>query len=106
MSTAERISIAAAASALMVLIVFTLLAVYPIPRIGRAFLAVGYPLGHLILEFAPESVIRALAPQGGPDAVAWAIALGTFFTWFVPLFGLAFFLLGRMRAVGIPTDTQ
>jgi hypothetical protein len=99
MSTAGRISIAAAASALTVGIVFALLAVYPTPPIGRAFLAVGRPLAHFILEFAPDSFIRALAPQGGPDAVAWAIALGTFLTWFVPFFGLAFVLLGRLRSV-------
>jgi len=102
MSTAGRISIAVAASALTVGIVFTLLALYPIPLIGSAFLAVGHPLGHLILEFAPDSFIRALAPQGGPDAVAWAIALGTFLTWFVPVFALAFVLLGRKRSNSTP----
>jgi hypothetical protein len=60
-STGTRISIAAAASALVVAIVFTLLAVYPIPPVGGAFLTVGKPLGHLILEFAPDSFIGALA---------------------------------------------
>jgi hypothetical protein len=98
MSSAARLSIAAGASAITVLVVFALLALYPVPRIARAFLAVGKPLGHFILEFAPDSVIRMLAPHGGPDAVAWAIAIGTFVTWFVPVFALAFVLLGRVRA--------
>jgi hypothetical protein len=105
-STGTRISLAAAASALTVAIVFALLAVYPIPPIGRAFLAVGKPLGHLILEFAPDSFIGALAPQGGPDAVAWSIALGTFLTWLVPVFGLAYVLVGRMRSDSTPNSSK
>jgi hypothetical protein len=102
MSTTGRISIAAAASAAIVGIAFILLAAYPIPAIGRAFLAVGFPLGTLILEFAPDSAIRALAPDGGPDAVAWAIALGTLLTWFVLLFCLLYAALTLMRSNSTP----
>ncbi|HYR36257.1 MAG TPA: hypothetical protein VEQ87_18340 [Burkholderiales bacterium] len=91
-------AIAAAAAALMVALIFTLLVVFPIPPIGRAFVLVGYPLGQAILEFAPDAFIRALAPEGGPEAVGWAIALGTFSTWFVVFFGVWYFVLWRFRS--------
>jgi hypothetical protein len=97
LSRAGRISIAVAGSALTVALIFTLLARISIPLIGRPFLAVGEPLGYFILEFAPAGLLRALAPQGGPDAVAWAMALGIIVTWFVLFFGLWFFALGRRR---------
>jgi hypothetical protein len=95
LSRAGRISIAVAGSALTVGLIFTLLAKISIPLIGRPFLAVGEPLGYVILEFAPDAFLRALAPQGGPDAVAWAMALGIIMTWFVLFFGLWYLLLGR-----------
>ena len=95
MSPAGRICIAAAASALTVGLVFALLSKVSIPLIGRPFLAVGEPLGYLILEFAPDGFLRAFAPQGGPDAVAWAMALGIIVTWFVLFFGLWYLVLGR-----------
>ena len=97
LSRAGRIAIAAAASALTVALIFTLLTRVSIPPIGRPFLAVGTPLGQLILEFAPDSFIRMLAPQGGPDAVAWALALGSIVTWFALFFALWFFALGVGR---------
>lgn len=102
MSIARRISIAAVSSAVTVVVLFTLLAVYPIPIISPAFVAVGYPLAYPILEVAPESLVRAVAPQGGPEAVAWAIALGTFLTWFVLFFGLWFVVLGIVRSNRTP----
>jgi hypothetical protein len=97
LSKAGRISIAVAASALSVALIFALLAKVSIPLIGRPFLAVGEPLGYLILEFAPDGLLRTFAPQGGPDAVAWAMALGIIATWFVLFFGLWFFALGWRR---------
>jgi hypothetical protein len=100
MSTTGRISIAAAAGALTVALVFALLVAYPIPPVGRIFVLVGYPVGQAILEFAPDAFVRALAPEGGPEAVGWAIALGTFSTWFVVFFGVWFFVLGRVSAKG------
>ena len=99
MSSGGRIAIAVAASALTVALIFALLSKVSIPLIGRPFLAVGEPLGYLILEFAPAGLLRALAPQGGPDAVAWAMALGIMVTWFVLLFGVWFALLGRGRSI-------
>jgi hypothetical protein len=97
MSTAGRISIAAATAALTVALIFALLVVYPIPAVGQAFVLAGYPVGKAILEFAPDAFIRTMAPEGGPEAVGWAIAFGTFSTWFVVFFGVWFFLLGRLR---------
>jgi hypothetical protein len=95
-------SIAAASSAVTVVVLFTLLAVYPIPILSPAFVAVGFPLAYPILEVAPDSLVRAVAPQGGPEAVAWAVALGTFLAWFVVFFGLWFVVLGRMRSNRAP----
>ena len=97
LSKAGRIVIAAAAAALTVTLVFALLVKVSIPLIGRPFLAVGSPLGYLILEFAPDSFLRALAPQGGPDAVAWAMALGIIVTWYVIFFGLWWAVLRMAR---------
>ena len=98
MSTIRRLSAAAAASVVSVAAIFALLAVYPISTVGPFFIAVGFPLGELIFRAAPESFIRELAPQGGPDAVGWAIALGTLFTWFVLFLPVWFVVLGRMRS--------
>jgi xanthosine utilization system XapX-like protein len=95
--SAGRVFIAAAASAILVGIIFALLVVFPIPPLGRAFVLAGYPLGHFILEFAPEVFIRALAPHGGPDAVGWSIALGTFLTWFALIFGVWLAVLWARR---------
>jgi hypothetical protein len=97
MSTAGRVAIAAAAAALSVALAFALLGSVSIPLLGRPFLAVGSPLGHLILEFAPDALLRALAPQGGPDAVAWAMALGILATWFALFFAAWFVVFGAMR---------
>jgi hypothetical protein len=97
-SPAGRIAIAAAAAALTVAVVFAFLVIYPMPLLGRGFVLAGYPLGQVILEFAPDAFIRALAPEGGPEAVGWAIALGTFSTWFVVFFGVWFFILWRFRS--------
>ena len=102
MSIARRISIAAASSAVTVVVLFTLLAVFPIPILSPAFVAVGFPLAYPILEVAPESLVRAVAPQGGPEAVAWAVALGTFVTWFVLFFGLWLVALGLLRRYRSP----
>lgn len=96
MITARRISLAIAASGLTVLVVFALLAVHPIPVLSPDFVAVGFILASPILDIAPASLVHALAPRGGPDAVAWAVAIGTFLAWFVVFFGLWFgFLLLR-----------
>ena len=102
MSTARRISIAAAASAVSVAVIFTLLTVYPIPTISSAFAAVGFPLGEFIFRAAPDSFVRELAPQGGPDAIGWAMALGALLTWLVLLFAVWFVVLGRMRSNSSP----
>src|SRR5882672_3443383 len=98
MSTAKRILVAAAAAAVMVGGIFALPSVYPIPTIGRVFVAVGFPLAYLIVEATPDSFLRELAPQGGPDAVGWAVAISTLLTWFVLLFALWFVVIGRMRS--------
>jgi hypothetical protein len=75
-----------------------LLGAYPIPAIGRVFVSVGIPLGYLIVEATPDSFLHELAPQGGPDAVAWAFAIGALLTWFVLFFAVCFIAIGRMRS--------
>ncbi len=102
MSVAKRILIAVAASAVTVGVVFSLLTIFPIPVVGGAFVAVGFPLGILIFEATPERFVRELAAQGGPDAVSWAIALGTLITWFALCFGLWFLALRRKRSNSTP----
>ena len=102
MSLAWRISIAAAVSAVTVLVLFTLLALYPVPVLSPAFVAVGFALAYPILEIAPESLVRVVAAQDGPEAVAWAVALGTFLTWFVVFFGLWFAVLRLLRRKHTP----
>ena len=102
MSTARRVSIAAAASAASVAAIFALLTVYPIPTVGAAFAVVGLPLGELIFRAAPNSFVRELAPQGGPDAIGWAMTLGALLTWFALLFAVWFVVLGRMRSNSTP----
>ena len=102
MSIARRLSIAAASSAVTVVVLFTLLAAFPIPILSPAFVAVGFALAYPILELAPEGLVRAVAPQGGPEAVAWAVALGTFLTWFVLFFGLWLVVLGLLRRSRTP----
>ena len=98
MSTVKRTLIAAAAAAVSVGGIFVFLGVYPIPAIGRAFAAVGFPLAYLIVAATPDSFLREVAPQGGPDAVGWAVAISTLLTWFVLLFALWFVVIGRMRS--------
>jgi hypothetical protein len=98
MSTAKQISIAAAGAVVTAVGVFGLLVIFPIPILGRAFMAVGFPLGYLLVEVMPDSVLRELAPKGGPDAVGWAFAVSTLLTWFVVLFALWFIVIGRMRS--------
>lgn len=91
----RRISMALAASVLTVIAIFALLAIYPIPLLSPGFVAVGFPLAYPILAIAPDSFIHALAPEGGPDAVAWAVALGTLLTWSAIFFVPWFFVIGR-----------
>ena len=93
MHTARRLLISTGASALTVFVIFIVLAVHPIRLLSPDFVAVGFLLASPILDIAPESLIHALAPRGGPDAVAWAVAIGTFLAWFVVFFGLWFGLL-------------
>jgi hypothetical protein len=97
MSPAARLAVAAAASAATVVVAFMLLAIYRVPLLGQAFLTIGRPLGYLILEFAPDTFLRALAPQGGPDAIAWAFALGAILTWTALLAGAWYVALGHLR---------
>jgi hypothetical protein len=99
MSGIRRTFMAMGASVLTVIIIFTLLAVYPIPVLSPTFVAVGFPLAYPILEIVPDSFIHALAPGGGPDAVAWAVAVGTFITWSAIFFVLWFVVFGRMRSI-------
>ena len=102
MSRAGRICICAAAAALTVAAIFAMLVAHPIPLVGQVFVRAGYPVGQAILEFAPEGFIRTLAPQGGPEAVGWAMALGMFATWFVVFFAawlLVLWRVGRRRPV-------
>jgi len=96
MSTAGRICISAAAAALTFAAIFALLVAHPIPLVGQVFVRAGYPLGQAILEFAPAGFIRTLAPEGGPEAVGWAMALGMFATWFVVFFAAWLLLLWRV----------
>ena len=101
MSTAGRIWISAASAALTVAAIFAFLVAHPIPLVGQVFVRAGYPVGKAILEFAPDGFIRALAPEGGPEAVGWAMALGMFTTWFVVFFAawlLVLWRVGRRRS--------
>ena len=107
MTTAKRALTAVVASAATVAAVFALLAVYPIPAIGALFVGVGLSLAQVIFAAAPDSFVRELAPQGGPDAFGWAAALGAIGTWFVAFFGVWFVVLGRMRSNSTPhTDAR
>jgi len=107
MPTARRISIAAAASAATVALVFGALTIYPMPTIGGVFVVVGFPLGALILHVTPDSFIRELAPSGGPDAVGWAFAIGALIIWFVVFLGVWFAILRHMRSNSTPhTDAR
>jgi hypothetical protein len=107
MSTGKRISAAAVASAATVAVIFGALTIYPIPAVGGVFVAAGFPLGALIVLVTPDSFIRELAPSGGPDAVAWAFAIGALITWFVLFLGLWYAILRRMRSnSALLTDTS
>jgi hypothetical protein len=107
MFTAKRMSVAAAASAVTVALIFGALTIYPIPIVGGVFVAAGFPLGALILHVTPDSFIRELAPSGGPDAVGWAFGLGALVTWFVVFLGLWFVILRHMRSNSTPhTDAR
>ena len=81
---------------------YLLLDVLPYPILGRVFVAAGFPLGYLIFEATPSSFIHDLAPSGGPDAIAWAIAIGTLLTWFALFFAVCFIAIGRMRSNSAP----
>ena len=107
MSRGKRISAAAVASAATIALLFGALTIYPIPGVGGVFVAVGFPLGELILLFTPESFIRELAPQGGPDAVGWAFAIGALTTWFAIFLGVWYLVLRRVRSnTALLTDTS
>lgn len=107
MSTGKRIGVAALASAATVALVFGVLTIYPIPAVGGVFVVVGMPLGALILLITPDSFIRELAPQGGPDAVGWAFAIGALTTWFAIFLGVWYVVLRRMRSnTALLTDTS
>ena len=107
MTTAKRALMAVGASAATVAIVFALLAVFPVPAIGGLFVVVGLPFAQVILAATPTSFTHELAPQGGPDAVGWAVALGAIGTWFLACFGAWFFVLGRTRSNSTPhTDAR
>jgi hypothetical protein len=97
MSVAARAAMAAIAAAATAVVVFMLLAVFPVPAIGRIFLRVGRPVGHLILELAPEAFLKSLAPQGGPEVIAWAFALGALLTWGMVFAAVWYVVLGRLR---------
>jgi len=106
MSRGKRISIAAVAAAATVAVIFAVLTIYPIPAVGGVFVAVGFPLGMLIVLITPHSFIHELAPSGGPDAVGWAFAIGALITWFVICLGLWYLILRRMRSNNaLLTDT-
>ena len=96
-SNAARLAVAVAGSAATVVVAFMLLALYPVPLVGRFFLRVGRPVGHFMLEFAPDAFLRALAPQGGPEVIAWSFALGAILTWTALLTGAWYVALGHLR---------
>ena len=102
MSKLRRISTAAVASAATVGLIFGVLTIYPVPIVGGVFAAAGFPLGALIFHLTPDSVIHDIAPSGGPDAVAWAIAFGALVTWFLVFLALWMLVLRRMRSNPTP----
>ena|SRR6267143_3123180 len=102
MSKIKRVGISAVLAAALVGAVYSLLDVLPYPILGRVFVAAGFPLGYLIFEATSESFIHDLAPSGGPDAIAWAIAIGTLLTWFAFFFAVCFIAIGRMRSNSAP----
>jgi hypothetical protein len=107
MSRVKRISAAVIASAATVALVAGVLTIYPSPAVGAAFVAVGFPLGALIVLITPDSFIREIAPSGGPDAVGWAFGIGALITWFAIFLGLWYVILRRMRSnTALLTDTS
>ncbi len=98
MSNIKRVGISGVLAAALLGAVYSLLDVLPYPILGKVFVAVGFPLGFLIFEATPKSFIHGLAPSGGPDAIAWAIAIGTLLTWFAIFFVVCFIAIGRVRS--------
>jgi len=76
--------------------------VFPGSILGKLFIAVGFPLGSLIFLATPEGFLRELAPQGGPDAIGWAIAIGALITWFTLFFFMWFVAIALMRSNTTP----
>ena len=106
MSSTKRTVVAVLAAVLIVAAFFTALTVFPLPTVGRAAVIVGFPLGYVILKLTPEGFFHWLAPEGGPDAVSWAFAASTLVTWFIVVFVVCYFIIGRMRSnSALLTDT-
>jgi len=98
MSKAKRALFSAVAAALVVAGVFALLGMVEGSIAGRIFVAAGLPLGTLFLQVLPDSTLRAVAPEGGANAVGWVFALSAVTTWLLIVFALCFLITGRMRS--------
>ena len=102
MSKTKQAVVSGVVSALLVAVLFLVLGLVEGSLAGRIFVAAGFPLGALSLQVLPDSVLRAVAPEGGPNAVAWVFAFSALATWFVLVFAVCFVLLGRMRSNSAP----
>ncbi len=98
MSTTKRLLVSGVSAAVLVVAVCGVLVVFPFPPIGRVLVAAGFPLAYVIGALLPHSILAAVAPEGGPDAVGWIFALSTLITWFAILFTVCFIAIGRMRS--------
>ena len=99
----KRTLISGLAAGVFECLFLAIMPVLPTPILGRVFVAVGLPLGELLIRITPGSWVYQLAPEGGANAAVIVFGFSSLLTWFVLLFATCFVALGRtMRPNSAP----
>lgn len=94
---ARRIFISAIIASVLTIACLTALAFIPNNLALRIFIAIGVPLGKVLMRVIPDTMIYKIAPSGGAEASVLIFSVSAFITTFLILFFIVF--LVRPKAI-------
>jgi hypothetical protein len=89
---ARRIYISAIIAAVLTTACLTSLAFFPNSLAPRVFIAIGIPLGTVLMYVIPDSVIYKMVPSGGAETTVFIFSVSAFITIFLILFFIVYFV--------------
>ena len=86
----RRIFVTAIIAAVLTTACLTALAFIPNKLALRIFIAIGVPLGKVLLRVIPDTMIYKIAPAGGAEATVLIFSVSAFITTFLILYFIVF----------------